>query len=293
VNLEGELEPQPLSARADAGLGKFIALFAAGWFLDFIGLGIMIQLSFHEFGHAVAAWLSGRWAISHPIAAITFWGQERSPIISLLVAGGLVWAAKVAWRRERLGVLVVATVGLLIMADFAFLIPESDVEMWGIFLRSGRRDDSLPAPASAPISGRSRRSTAGIFGATTPCSSWALPRGSSPRACGGDAAGPWSAGVCVRKTPPSPTILWRIWSGWPTRRAAPIKTPIASSTTHHWTTAGMAAGYHGIAAATLLAIVLCAALVAHPRRSLGSLPTTTRPVGPRRSRLINTALLWP
>ena len=117
--------------------GALPALFAAAWFLDYIGIGLMMELTYHEFGHAVAAWLSGRYAIPIPIAALTFIGSSRSPIVTLLVAGALAWVWLRSLESRRYGPLLLSTAALLVVVAFAFLVPDQDVQMWCIYAGIG------------------------------------------------------------------------------------------------------------------------------------------------------------
>jgi hypothetical protein len=129
-------EPTPealdIYSSAKAAAAGFSIALGAAWMLDFIGIGLMMQLTFHEFGHAAAAWLSGRWAIPIPIAAFTFWGESRSALVTLLVGAGFAFLFKLAWERNRYWLLALATLGLGIMISFA-LMPRDEVEMWGVF----------------------------------------------------------------------------------------------------------------------------------------------------------------
>jgi Zn-finger nucleic acid-binding protein len=68
-----------------------------------------VQIQFHEFGHAVPAWLSGRAALPLPFG-FTFWREERSLFVGLVLAS-LIGVLIQRGRREgkRFFVLVGAT----------------------------------------------------------------------------------------------------------------------------------------------------------------------------------------
>ena len=107
------------------------ALFVA-WMLDKVGIGLIAQLTLHEFGHGVAAWLGGRWALPIPIAGLTFLGSERSLIVSVGFAAAL---AALAWRaaeRRRWALAGASAAGLALMAA-GFLQEEKAITMWVIF----------------------------------------------------------------------------------------------------------------------------------------------------------------
>lgn len=72
----------------------------------------MLAMVLHESGHAITAWLTGRWAV--PMPWVTPHGQERSWVIVVLVTAAIVFAGYVAWRMERWGWFVAACVVLLL-----------------------------------------------------------------------------------------------------------------------------------------------------------------------------------
>jgi hypothetical protein len=107
--------------------------FALAWPLNAVGLGLIPILFYHEFGHAMAAWLCGRWAFAIPIAGLTFHGRERSWIVTAGLVSALGWLLKRSWEEEDYGQLVVSTAGLLAMADLAFLVPTKEQEAFIIY----------------------------------------------------------------------------------------------------------------------------------------------------------------
>jgi len=132
---EPSLEPgQPsIFALSRTHPAAFPVLIVAAWMLNLIGVGIVMQIIFHEFGHATAAWLSGRWAFPIPIAALTFYGESRTTFMTLLVLAFLGWVLTRSFQKRYPGPFVLSVVGLLIAADFAFLVADKDVDMWCIY----------------------------------------------------------------------------------------------------------------------------------------------------------------
>lgn len=74
------------------------------WLLHSTGLGhtllrIFMSMWIHELGHAVTAWFCGFFALPGPWATST--GDTRSPLLSLLLAGGLGWLTWRGWKLRR------------------------------------------------------------------------------------------------------------------------------------------------------------------------------------------------
>jgi hypothetical protein len=72
----------------------------------------MLAMVLHESGHAITAWLTGRWAV--PLPWVTPHGQERSWAIVLLVTAAILFGGFLAWKMERLGWLLAAAALLLL-----------------------------------------------------------------------------------------------------------------------------------------------------------------------------------
>jgi len=80
----------------------------------------MLAMVLHESGHAITAWLTGRWAV--PLPWVTPHGQERSWLIVVLVTGAILFAGYLAWQAERLGWLFAAA-ALLVLQLIALTQP--------------------------------------------------------------------------------------------------------------------------------------------------------------------------
>jgi hypothetical protein len=80
----------------------------------------MLAMVLHESGHAITAWLTGRWAV--PLPWVTPHGQERSWLIVLLVTAAIGFAGFLAWKMERPGWLLAAA-GLLVLQLIALSSP--------------------------------------------------------------------------------------------------------------------------------------------------------------------------
>ena len=80
----------------------------------------MLAMVLHESGHAITAWLTGRWAV--PLPWVTLHGQERSWGIVLLVTAAILFAGFLAWQAERPG-WVLAAGALLVLQLVALSSP--------------------------------------------------------------------------------------------------------------------------------------------------------------------------
>jgi hypothetical protein len=80
----------------------------------------MLAMVLHESGHAITAWLTGRWAV--PLPWVTPHGQERSWLIVLLVTAVIGFAGFLAWKMERPGWLFAAA-ALLVLQLVALSSP--------------------------------------------------------------------------------------------------------------------------------------------------------------------------
>jgi hypothetical protein len=80
----------------------------------------MLAMVLHESGHAITAWLTGRWAV--PLLWVTPHGQERSWGIVLLVAAAILFGGFLALQMERPGWLLAAA-ALLLLQLVALSLP--------------------------------------------------------------------------------------------------------------------------------------------------------------------------
>jgi len=80
----------------------------------------MLAMVLHESGHAITAWLTGRWAV--PLPWVTPHGQERSWLIVVLVTGAILFGGYLAWQAERLGWLFAAA-ALLVLQLITLIQP--------------------------------------------------------------------------------------------------------------------------------------------------------------------------
>lgn len=93
-------------------------------------LASLVGMPFHELGHAAASWLSSRVAI--PLPFFTFWYDEQSVWMGLLVAGVLSWLMFHTYREKNYFMLGVAGAVLLGWAATTFLISPNTTLMWQI-----------------------------------------------------------------------------------------------------------------------------------------------------------------
>ena len=90
----------------------------------------MVGMPFHELGHAAASWLSSRIAI--PLPFFTFWFDDQSVLMGMIVAGALGWLM-FHTRREKNHFMFGVTVAMLAgWAIATFLISPTTTLMWQI-----------------------------------------------------------------------------------------------------------------------------------------------------------------
>jgi hypothetical protein len=80
----------------------------------------MLAMVLHESGHAITAWLTGRWAV--PLLWVTPHGEQRSWLIVLVVTAVIGFAGFLAWKMERPGWLLAAA-ALLLLQLLALSLP--------------------------------------------------------------------------------------------------------------------------------------------------------------------------
>lgn len=86
------------------------------------GLGIvagMLAMVVHESGHAITAWLTGRWAV--PMLWVTMHGDDRSWSVVLILTSAIAFGGFVAWKMERWGWVCIAGAVLLLQLFFLSL----------------------------------------------------------------------------------------------------------------------------------------------------------------------------
>jgi hypothetical protein len=108
-------------------LALLLARLVAGTGLRMVAA--MLAMVLHESGHAITAWLTGRWAV--PLPWVTPHGQERSWLIVLLVTAVICFAGFLAWKMERPGWLLVAAALLLLQLVVLSLPAEAMIIFFG------------------------------------------------------------------------------------------------------------------------------------------------------------------
>ena len=88
-----------------------VAYLAAGSGLPGVAAG-MLAMVVHESGHAIASWLTGRWAI--PMLWVTMHGETRSWAVILSVTAAILCAGFLAWKMNRWGWVCAAGAVLLL-----------------------------------------------------------------------------------------------------------------------------------------------------------------------------------
>jgi hypothetical protein len=80
----------------------------------------MLAMVLHESGHAITAWLTGRWAV--PLLWVTPHGEQRSWFIVLALAAAILFGGFKAWQAQRWG-WVVAAGAVLVLQLIALSLP--------------------------------------------------------------------------------------------------------------------------------------------------------------------------
>jgi hypothetical protein len=81
----------------------------------------MLAMVLHESGHAITAWLTGRWAV--PLLWVTMHGEERSWWVVLAVTSAIMYWGFLAWQSQRRWLLCAAGAMLIVQPIFLFLLP--------------------------------------------------------------------------------------------------------------------------------------------------------------------------
>jgi hypothetical protein len=95
-----------------------LALLLARW-LTGTGFDVaagMLAMVVHESGHAITAWLTGRWAI--PMLWVTMHGDDRSWFVVFLVTAAIGFGGFLAWRAQKWGWVCAAAVMLMVQLYF-------------------------------------------------------------------------------------------------------------------------------------------------------------------------------
>ena len=82
----------------------------------------MLAMVLHESGHAITAWLTGRWAV--PMLWVTMHGEERSWSIVLFLTAAIIFGGFLAWKMERWG--WVCAAGALLILQITILSAHLD-----------------------------------------------------------------------------------------------------------------------------------------------------------------------
>lgn len=89
----------------------------------------MLAMVLHESGHAITAWLTGRWAV--PLLWVTMHGEERSWWVVLAVTSVIMYWGFLAWRSQRRGLLCAAGAALIVQLIFLRLPAGSSIVFGG------------------------------------------------------------------------------------------------------------------------------------------------------------------
>lgn len=124
-------------SRYDRGIENLIAVplvLTLSWLFCSTALGRMLAslvgMPFHELGHAAASWLSSRIAV--PLPFFTFWYDEQSVWMGVLVSGGLGWLMFHTLREKNHFMLAVAGLVTVLWTVATFIVSAQRTLMWQI-----------------------------------------------------------------------------------------------------------------------------------------------------------------
>lgn len=89
----------------------------------------MLAMVLHESGHAITAWLTGRWAV--PLLWVTMHGEERSWWVVLVVTSAIMYWGFLAWQSQRRWLLCGAGAMLIVQTIFLGLPAGSSIVFGG------------------------------------------------------------------------------------------------------------------------------------------------------------------
>lgn len=93
----------------------------------------MLAMVVHESGHAITAWLAGRWAV--PMLWVTMHGENRSWPIVLIVMAAIVFGGFLAWRARRWE--LVCAAGAVLILQLVILSALSGFQQEGLIVFGG------------------------------------------------------------------------------------------------------------------------------------------------------------
>ncbi len=124
-------------SRLDQGIENVIGVplvVLLSWLFCSTGVGrlfaSLVGMPFHELGHAAASWLSSRVAI--PLPFFTFWYDDQSLVMGLLVAGFLGWLMFHTYREKNHFMLGAAGVVVVAWGVMTFVVSPRTTLMWQI-----------------------------------------------------------------------------------------------------------------------------------------------------------------
>jgi hypothetical protein len=93
----------------------------------------MLAMVLHESGHAITAWLTGRWAV--PLLWVTPHGEERSWFIVLALSAAIISGGFLAWKAQRWG--WVCAAGAVLILQWIVLCLRTSAEAMIVFWGDG------------------------------------------------------------------------------------------------------------------------------------------------------------
>ncbi|HSC86085.1 MAG TPA: hypothetical protein VLC09_02395 [Polyangiaceae bacterium] len=109
-----------------------VLLLALGFVATPVGgfFALFVDMPFHELGHAFASWLGARVAL--PLPFFTFWQEEQSWMVGLLVLALWGFVGFTSWQQERYAGLALASILTLATLTLWWFVPAPTSAMWQI-----------------------------------------------------------------------------------------------------------------------------------------------------------------
>lgn len=111
-------------------------VFLVCWLLSASTFGAFLERTFagmwlHELGHASASWFTGFSAV--PLPWVTYWAEERSWVVTLVMLGALGYGCTWGLRHRRKAVTALCGLGIMVSLVGRFALTTGSARQFAIF----------------------------------------------------------------------------------------------------------------------------------------------------------------